>query len=1171
MALTPQQWETIKALFEAALERSAAERPAFLASASQDAVVVREVERLLANHDEAGSFLSSPAAADAVYQSDRFPSFSPGDLLAERFRITRFIARGGMGEVYEAEDVELRERVALKSIRAELLRDPHAVDRFRREVHLAKKVTHPNVCRIFDLFRHQVSGPGEKKSSHSILLVAMELLQGETLADRLQRDSRMRTQDALPIAQQMAAGLGAAHDAGVLHRDFKPGNIVLVAGEKGTRAVITDFGLALRSKEEVTQGAPVTGTGQTLGTPAYMSPEQVEGKDLTPASDVYSLGLVLYQMITGARPFDDSTALSMAVRRIKEDPAPPHTLVPDVDPRWERVILHCLQRDPKLRFQNADEVGRALSGEIAVPLAGGRRLRWWVTAALVLVVALVLGVRLWRKSTATNSQSAPAAVVKTRPSAAVLPLKNLSGQADTNWVSTALPDMLTAELAAGEKVRAVPGENIARAIADLGLSGKETLSQESLDHLRQYLGCDYVVLGSYLVQGAGQGGGHDQVRLDLWLQDTHSAEILATVSEKGSERELDDLVTRAGADLRQKLGLGEITAGEAASLRASLPSNPESARLYSEGLAKMHVFDAAGARNLLSKAAAIDPQSALIHSALADAWSAQGYDDKAREESKKAVDLSAGLARADHLWIEGRYWELNRKWDKAVEIYRSLFSFFPDNVDYGLRLAAAQKQARTVDEALATLAALRQLPAPSSLDPRIDLQEADVFDVKGAYQKQQAAAAAAAARARTLGAKQLLAHALTQQARSLEKQGKPDEALDMAQEAVRISTSAGERSEVAKALTVMGIVRFDQGKFSEAAKVYNQALVIQREIGDKRGSATTLNNIANALGEQGDLAGSVKMLEEALTMFREVGDRHSTAAVLGSIAARTIQQGDLARGRTILQQGLSASREIGDQERTATALYNLGEVLRFQGDLKQARKTYEQALALSKSIGDQSGVAYATFSVGDVLTAEGDLAGALGKYSEALNLRIQIGETGTAAETQLALARLSFEQGHAQDAEETTRKAREEFRKDGSADDEIAADALLASILLAESRAADAEKEIGGEHKLLAKSQDFSIQLYASIVSARVQAALGDYESALRRLGETISQADKSGHAGMALEGRLARGEIEITSGKVAAGKSTLAALRRDALRKGYGLIAAKAVKAISEKGTPRA
>src|ERR1700682_1033748 len=161
MGLTPQQWETIKALFEAAVEKPAAERPSFLAVASRDTAVVREVERLLANHEKAGSFLSSPAAAGAGYRGDVPASFSPGDLLADRFRITRFIARGGMGEVYEAEDVELRERVALKSIRTELLRDPHAVDRFRREVHLAKKVTHPNACRIFDLFRHQASGPGE--------------------------------------------------------------------------------------------------------------------------------------------------------------------------------------------------------------------------------------------------------------------------------------------------------------------------------------------------------------------------------------------------------------------------------------------------------------------------------------------------------------------------------------------------------------------------------------------------------------------------------------------------------------------------------------------------------------------------------------------------------------------------------------------------------------------------------------------------------------------------------------------------------------------------------------------------------------------------------------------------------------------------------------------------
>ena len=161
----------------------------------------------------------------------------------------------------------------------------------------------------------------------------------------------------------MAAGLGAAHEAGVLHRDLKPSNIILVPGPKRMRAVITDFGLALRARSDSSRSGVVTDSGKSLGTPAYMSPEQVEGHELSPASDVYSLGLVLYQMVTGTRPFEDTSPLSMAVRRLREDPMPPTDLVADLDPLWETVILHCLERDPILRFQNADEVAMALKGD----------------------------------------------------------------------------------------------------------------------------------------------------------------------------------------------------------------------------------------------------------------------------------------------------------------------------------------------------------------------------------------------------------------------------------------------------------------------------------------------------------------------------------------------------------------------------------------------------------------------------------------------------------------------------------------------------------------------------------------------------------------------------------------------------------------------------------------
>ncbi len=363
MGLTPDQWENVKELFEAALKRPAAEQASFLARICPDSTVRNEVERLLANHTAGSSFLSSPLrASPGPPQTQQF--LSPGNLLAERFHIIRFLASGGMGEVYEAEDVELGERVALKTIRPDLLGDGHSLERFKREVHLARSVTHPNVCRIFDLFRHPVSRSTESSSGTGFVFVSMELLGGETLAEHLKRVTRMPIADALPIAVQAASGLAAAHEAGVLHRDLKPGNIILVPGTKRVRTVITDFGLALRSSSDSSRSGAITDTGKSLGTPAYMSPEQVEGRELTPASDVYSLGLVLYQMVTGTRPFDAESPLSMAVRRLREDPTPPRALVEDLDPRWEAVILRCLDRDPARRFQNADEVSQALKGEL---------------------------------------------------------------------------------------------------------------------------------------------------------------------------------------------------------------------------------------------------------------------------------------------------------------------------------------------------------------------------------------------------------------------------------------------------------------------------------------------------------------------------------------------------------------------------------------------------------------------------------------------------------------------------------------------------------------------------------------------------------------------------------------------------------------------------------------
>jgi serine/threonine protein kinase len=239
-----------------------------------------------------------------------------GPIVAGRWRITRFIAVGGMGEVYEAEDVALGERVALKTVRRDAAYDSVAVERFKREVLLARKVSHPNVCRIFEF--------GVERE---IVFLTMELLAGETLATRLRERGPMPLVEARAIAVQLCAALEAAHAAGVVHRDLKANNVMLV----GERAVVTDFGLARAFSGEASDDTSLTGRGMLVGTPAYMAPEQIDGGPIGPATDIYALGVLLFELVSGRRPFEGGSGMEVAMRRLREDPPSLRALAPNVD------------------------------------------------------------------------------------------------------------------------------------------------------------------------------------------------------------------------------------------------------------------------------------------------------------------------------------------------------------------------------------------------------------------------------------------------------------------------------------------------------------------------------------------------------------------------------------------------------------------------------------------------------------------------------------------------------------------------------------------------------------------------------------------------------------------------------------------------------------------------
>ncbi len=278
--------------------------------------------------------------------------FAPGALLAGRYRIVALLGKGGMGEVYRADDLSLDQQVALKFLPESLSDNPEAIARFRNEVRTARQVSHPNVCRVYDLT--EVEG---------MYVLSMEYVDGEDLGSLLRRIGRLPADKALEIARKLCAGLAAAHEKGVLHRDLKPANIML---DGRGQALLTDFGLAGLAGE-------IEGSEVRNGTPAYMAPEQLAGLEVTVKSDIYALGLVLYELFTGKLPFEAETLASLVRARAESAPTNPTTLVRDLDPAVEKVILRCLQAKPSLRPASAMSVAAALPGgdRLAAALAAG--------------------------------------------------------------------------------------------------------------------------------------------------------------------------------------------------------------------------------------------------------------------------------------------------------------------------------------------------------------------------------------------------------------------------------------------------------------------------------------------------------------------------------------------------------------------------------------------------------------------------------------------------------------------------------------------------------------------------------------------------------------------------------------------------------------------------------
>ena len=697
---------------------------------------------------------------------------------------------------------------------------------------------------------------------------------------------------------------------------------------------------------------------------------------------------------------------------------------------------------------------------------------------------------------------------------AVLGFRNLAADRSTSWLADALTEMLTSELAAGARLRVVAGENVQQVRQSLASQQDDPLASLDLEQLYSRLGADLVVTGSYL---ALPDGNTRRIRLDLRVRELPSGDTEASLIETGTEAGLFDLVARSGSDLRQALGVSDLSPSQQREARALQPATAEAARLFTQGLVRLRSSDPLGARDLLQKAVQEDPASAPIHAALAETWSAIGYDAQAMEEARKAVELSGRLAREDALAIQARYEEVSRHWEEASRLYRSLWTFYPDDLEIGLHLAVNLMTAGKGGEALQVLDELRRLPPPAGENARIDLIEARTAYRLSDFVRMQAAAERAAAKA----------------------------------------TRSGETIILAQALVYQGYRHIQEGQGQEAVAVLRRA----RELAKTSGHPYTLGMVVGSLGialqSVGDLDEAAKALEEGLTIARQLGSVVGIGIQYQLLGDLHRIRGDLAKALPLLEKSRASFLEIDDSWRQALVLSLIGSVLSLQGDLDGARQRLGESAAIAEKVGSRLDEANARTALGPVLAAGGDFAGARRELQSAQGLLRALGQKAApakvaAARVHLGLARLSLDQGNPQEAARLARQAAVRTGASGERDPRVRALAVLAEALLRQGNQAQARQAADQARELLGTGASRELRLAVAPALARVDAAGGAVEKATADLRQALDEAERTGFVQSALEIRFALGRIQLAHGNPAAGRATLQDLRKEAASRGY-------------------
>lgn len=1110
------------------------------------------------------------------------------------YEVKEKIGEGGMGVVYRALDMRLEREVALKFLSLDFTSES-LKERFVQEAKAASPLDHHNICRIHDI----------EETDEGQLFISMGYYQGETVKALLREQGPLPWQDIVKLSAQIASGLQAAHKHRIIHLDIKPANLMVTPGGQ---VKILDFGLS-RFTSEIDRTRP---QGPLMGTVAYMAPELVQGEETGPQCDLWALGVVMYEMATGQRPFQGKNDMAVFFAIVHKDFTDPCERAPEMPEELGRIIRRALVKDRRHRYQSATEILADLeplqqqSSDSNMPPPIGPRQKMLrraagAVAAIVPVLLIVL-LFLYREEIERFFERIKPRIPHT--DIVLVSFGDRTPETEDDWLGTALAEMIMCRLPDNERMSWVPSEEIVlsrpSSAADviepeLVFDAQTGLEPSILRQLRNRE-IEWALGGEGRVIEEDSGA---RFVIDGAVQDARTGAI-ERFTDSVPIAELPELAVRVADALLPflEVAVPQIVPTDEA---AEMPKNPEALRLLSEAQRKLRVMAGQSARDDLLRAIELDRESPILYLTLSEAENQLYREKEAQMAAADAMQRVRRLPWRDQIYYCAWQLELQGKQDSATAIYRAWWAANgqvedaadPLTLDRGLHLATALARSRQSAAALAVADRLRPLLAD---DPRVPLIEVQAYRDE-AHEDEQAAAARAVELAREKGVPLLEGRALILDAQAWQRLGEYDRAIADLERAREIYSSHGYRGGAAAVLTVLGNVQTDQRKYSDAKASHANAVKLFGEIGNATLRARGLLNVAVVYDNEGKLGAAIKIARQAIANFNDEGNRDAYVSALLNLSEYQIargqfkeagetlddsfavldswrnsrlrsitltrlghlrsQQGSLLEARDILTQAVENLEKTKDQLWTAFARSLLGTVYYHLGQLPDALR--EQQRALEGYGEDADGI---RADIGRSLMAMCDLDGAREHFDKAREGQITLSNPGPAAQTRLYQAQLHLAERRIEDSVTIAR----EVLADLAANRDFVlvrsqAHVVLGSRLLELGEAEEAQQELDSARTLLADVDSPLYELPVDILEGRLMAYRGE-PRARDYLQDALADALTLEFTLLQFEIQLALAEIELRTGSGKTGRNQLQVLAEEARQKGYCLVAMLAERA---------